>query len=412
MNFLFELLDNRKNQGAYKLFCVLACAYMAINFIMAFCEIFFCSGVHAYMAAHHFLNYHFGIVPRAFYGATIGELTQILPKALYFILWLLICCIPYIVYFCVYLRMRKSSNNVDNLDAFAVFSLLLPTTFLPLNDFLRLDIVLLNWFVLCALVVWSRHWCRFLIPFIMIIMTLTHEGAIFMFLPTLCGMAFYKSEKKIDFALTGWLCFGVLCSLIVYLFISRTPISWQEIDAFLQKRNTFGELVKGELTLKSHIESVQHGYLLWTITKGFTPAVSMKILFAIPFFSIALAIVLYAWYAIYNTAKDNVYLKWKIIFLFFTTLSNICLFIGCDYNRWVWSWLSVNILLLFLLFGDKNIKQIAPIKQKHKYFFTIALLIFLLTGTGDCHSFTKFTRLCGEAAGYTIQKICNCLQNK
>lgn len=399
-----DFASDFEKQNIFKIVCSMAVCYIFVNLVIYFADTFFCTGVQPYMTAHHFLNYHFGIIPRALYGATIGELTQVLPKAAYFLVWFLICVIPYVVYFCVYLRMRKSSRNVNTLDAVAFFALVLPTTFMPLNDFFRLDIVLLNWFVLCALVIWNRHWLRYGVPFIMIIMTLTHEGAIFMFLPTLCGIAFYKAEKKMDLFYPVLLCFFVLCSLGTYLYLSRTVVDPDVIDAFIQKRNTMGELLAGELTMKDHLESMHEGYLKYTLTKGFTPVVCMKILFSIPFFAAAASIVLYIWRALYNSNHERMF-RWKLIFLFFTTLSNICLLIGCDYNRWAWSWLSGNVLLLFLLLGDENIRPFAPVNMKYKRFFFITLFIFYISGTGDCQGFSRFSNLCGHAAGITVVKI-------
>lgn len=407
-NSFLDLVFDSEKQNIFKIACSLAVCLIFVNFVIYFGDAFLCSGVPSYMTSHHYLNYHFGLIPRAFYGATIGELTQILPKSAYFFVWFLICVIPYIVYFCVYLRMRKSSRNVNMLDAVAVFALVLPTTFMPLNDFFRLDIVLLNWFVLCALSIWNRHWLRYGVPFIMIIMTLTHEGAIFMFLPTLCGIAFYKAEKKIDLFYAALLCFFVLCSLGTYLYLCRTVVDPDEMDAFIQKRNTMGELLKGELSMKGHLESMHEGYLKYTFTKGFTPVVCMKILFSIPFFAAAASFILYIWRALYNSNPESMIRK-KLIFLFFTTLSNICLLIGCDYNRWAWSWLTVNVLLLFLLLGDENFKPFVPVNMKYKRFFFITLFIFFISGAGDCHGFSRFSALCGQAVGVTVAKIYNAI---
>ncbi len=405
---IFVSNDNAEKNKIFKMFCWLAVCLIFVNFVVYFSDAFFCSGVQPYMTAHHFLNYHFGLIPRAFYGATIGELTQILPKAAYFLVWFIICLIPYVTYFLMYLRMRKQSLNVAMLDAVAVFALVLPTTFMPLNDFFRLDIVLLNWFVLCALVVWNRHWLRFCVPFIMIIMTLTHEGAIFMFLPILCGIAVYKAEKKVDLLYPVLLCFFVLCSLALYLYMSRTAVDFKAVDTFIQKRNTMEGLLTDELTMTPHLESVHDGYLKWSLTKGFTPVVCMKILFSIPFFAAAVCIVLYIWRAVYNSNQNRLF-RWKLSFLFLTTLSNLCLLIGCDYNRWAWSWLTGNILLLFLLLGDKNIQPLAPVNLKYKRIFFILLFIFFISGPGDCHSFSRFTVFCGNAVGVTLAKVYNAI---
>ena len=117
-----DFASDFEKQNIFKIVCSMAVCYIFVNLVIYFADTFFCTGVQPYMTAHHFLNYHFGIIPRALYGATIGELTQVLPKAAYFLVWFLICVIPYVVYFCVYLRMRKSSRNVNTLDAVAFFA--------------------------------------------------------------------------------------------------------------------------------------------------------------------------------------------------------------------------------------------------------------------------------------------------
>lgn len=404
-----EIFDVQNKQKMFKLFFILACCFIFIRSINLFVNAFYCSGVGSYAAAHHLINYEFGLIPRALFGATIGELTQIIHPSLYLILYFIICMIPYVVYCLLYWRIRKRSYNVGMLDAVALFALTLPTTFLPLTDFLRLDIVLLNCFLLCALVVWKRHWTCCLVPFGMIIMTLIHEAAIFMFLPALCGIAFFRAEKKIDYILTAWLGLGILSCCILYLFFLKVPASanYEAVDAFLQKRNTLSDYITGQnpVSLTAHFQSAKDGYVAYALSEGFTFNVCMQILCSIPFTAVAVGIVLYVWRAVYNSNPARLF-RIKSVFLFISTLSNICLFIGYDYNRWIWAWLTVNILLFFLLAEDLYVKILPPVKTKYKRFFIITLFIFLVSGTGNCHAFSKFSFSCGTLAGISLSKFC------
>ena len=403
-----DLTSGPGKQNIFKIVCGLACCFIAFNFVYYFVDAFFVSGVNAYMTAHHFINYEFGVIPRALYGATIGELTQVLPPAAYFLVWFVICLIPYIVYFYVYLRIRKNCRNIFFLDAMAAFALVLPTNYLPLSDFFRLDIVLLNLFLVGVWAVWNRHWSRlFLVPVIMIGSTLIHESAIFMFLPSLCGIAFFKAENKRDIVFTALLCCSVLLCCAIYLytrqqFLKLDPVA---LDAFIQSRNRMPDLILGKepLTLADHFLSVKSGYLAYTV-KNLSFLWCMGVLFSIPFFAVSIGFILYYWRAIYNSNQERIF-RWKLIFLFFTTLSNICLFIGCDYNRWVAAWLAVNIILLFLVLGDDRVNKLPAIPVKYKTFFYIILFIFLISGAGVCHTFSSFTNSCGTASGFVLKKI-------
>ena len=76
-NDIFSLINIANKKTLFSsVFCIVGSCCILINFICLCGGAFFIRGVVAYMVAHHLVNYNFGLTPRAFYGATIGELTQ------------------------------------------------------------------------------------------------------------------------------------------------------------------------------------------------------------------------------------------------------------------------------------------------------------------------------------------------
>ena len=116
----------------------------------------------------------------------------------------------------------------------------------------------------------------------------------------------------------------------------------------------------------------------------------------------AVVFILYILRCIYNSNQTRVY-RLKLIFLFITTLSNLCLFIGCDYNSWLWAWLSLNIFPLFLLIGDQKVTISFPVKIKYKQLFITLLFVSVFSGVGTCQFFSKLTNACGVATGVALK---------
>ena len=364
-------------------------AFLAVIFILlliAIIRIFVPDiSIYNYALCFHFLNYEYGMLPRGLYGTTIGFLSRFLNANLYFIWWTILIIAPVILTFAIYKKRTAGYKIFTPSDYLMLFAAVIPTTYLPATDLFRMDVILLTLFIIAAYSCWLRKF-PLATAVILIIMTLIHDAALFMFIPTVCAISLFRMRNTTQDKIGTLLQFaGAAAAAGIYWIIRNNPVSCENIDRIINQNCYPG--ISGKLTLKPHFDSIRSGYINYTL-KQLNWQWILYIIFSIPLIVIALKLLFFFWKRFYSCQKwDNKLQYWRSLLLSLAPLSNIILFIGYDYNRWIWSFISANIFLLLMLMTDREYCQIV-LKDREKLKIKLCCIFLLLLGPGNSECFS------------------------
>ncbi len=357
-----------------------------------------------YIFSQHLLSYKLGFIPKAFFGSTVGCLTKYLSFDKYCFLIMLSVMFFYICIFIFFIKIRKLSKNNSLVDVLIFFTLALPTSWLYVKDLGRFDIYLLEIFLLCAITCWYRHPLRWLTPILLIIGTLLHEEFLFMYITPILAIQFFKKRDKNngDLSLLLLSLSAIAIALGLYVYGRLELPSAEKINQYCLMRTSY-KLEDNFISMSGYVEAIREGYISFTI-KYFTFHLFFQILYSIPFAILGLIVLCLFWKPAYaGIIKGNNTLQRKILFL--SPLTNIFLFIGNDYNRWIASFFSVNIVLLFLILSNRENTTSLPFTQKQINFIYIVCAIFFLIAPGNANGFSEFGEKMTSFSCKLIQRL-------
>lgn len=364
------LLENYLNKKLYYFLGVIIFMFITYTlYIFFFRE----DVVISFKITHFLFNYEDEFLKRAFVGEILRIINfDITNESIILISKITLIAITVIFVLMAYLFWKNSPKDTGSLLFISLFLFSSPTLMFFYHDMGRFDIYgLIIALISIFLILNTKPIVYFIIvPVLMVIIILIHEGMFFMFIPLILGFMLYKTSNKKHYITIAII--AMLQLYATYIISTKGQATYQSYEEHYEKLvSKYGENMVG-----SSLEVLYKGGLIEniknTIENGFT---KKRIMRHIKFCIFLLIPLLYLFYQIF---KDSGY-KWndKRIIIFLMAFSPLALYpLGHDHFRW-WA-IALNnafIVILILSIYDSKIKKSVVNIMYNKQNIVLFLLI-------------------------------------
>lgn len=348
----------------------------------------------SYILNYYTLSYQTagGFVSRGFVGTIVNFFTESINSKIFYLIFWLIYLVSYNSIAAIFLKYVKKSEKKSLYFAFFLLILFNPATMNYACDFARPDIFLVYIAIVCMYLI-ARSKFLFLVPFLVVIGMLIHEGFICFFMPII-GIAFLISctRKKKIFPVIWFAVTIILCLLTLVLVFKYGKTNVTDVDRLFELMQN-----KIDIGLNSNMVNFEFGEMkqdLWSIS--FNELSAYTTWLELIFYAVIFLPIYYIYFKVVGGNSyivSNVFLRILNIIAPFSGL--LMIIVGVDYGRWF----SLSItaccihLFYFVMTYDIDIFESLKIQDIGKAlttFFSIVLVYMAIGPMGDIHEHFDF----------------------